>query len=395
MSEIETYISEAYYGQLPEFVELEKLFDSIIKKAKSDGLNKCNPNKYPENAKIQKIFTKLFGFKKSFLYWEPFVVANAYTQSLNCFLVFTDKKKVIQKRPDKGFYDSSHTILLTLYTSVGILECGLTARELVAIFLHEIGHNFDYSNYHKFEMILHSIVDWSIPYQIHKYKDVPNDMKLELHDNIKSQGDKIFNNQRKRDKLIELSKDSMRKYYKYLQRLAGFLGLFTAIPELALSFIFSPITPILNIGGEKSEIFADSFATAYGYGSDLISALGKLQDFSSWYNPKSPVSKFLLDMGQMMNELTIAMMGEVHGTDMKRCKECLKKLKHDLKTNDFPPELEKELVEEINKMTKIYKTFYKFQPGDRLKITKMYRKMIAIVFRGNPSITKFFGTHKV
>nr|DAE26519.1 MAG TPA: hypothetical protein [Myoviridae sp. ctaOv25] len=395
MNEIETYVSEAYYGQLPEFAELEKLFDSIIKKAKSDGYNKCNPNKYPENAKIQKIFTKLFGFKKSFLYWEPFAVANAYTVSLNAFLVFTDKKKMIEKRPDKGFYDTSHTVLLTVYVSTGLFETGLTARELLAVILHEIGHNFDYSNYHKFEMILWSLVNWAIPIEIANYKNNTNDVKTDMYIKISDQGDAIYKNQKKRDAMIKRMKLDERNYYKYQKRLRGLIMTLTGFIQLPVSIILSPITPILNIGGEKSEIFADSFATAYGYGTELMSALNKLQDHTAIYDPKSPVSRFLLDMGTLMGEVMQLGTGEVHGTDMKRCKECLKKLKHDLRTNDFPPELKQELVEEINRLTRVYKSYYKIEPGDRLKITKMYRKMIALVFQGNPSITKFLGTHKV
>lgn len=395
MDEVKNYVSEAYYGKLPEFVELEELFDSLIKKAKVDKYNKCNPNKYPENAKIQKIFSKLFGFKKSFLYWEPFTTANAYTYSLNAFLVFTDKKKMIEKRPETGFYDSSHNILLTVYVSVGLLELGLSARELIAIILHEIGHNFDYSNYHKFEMILWSIFNWSIPIEIANYKNNTNDMKNDMYIKITDQGDDIYKHQKKRDAMIKRMKQNEQKYYKYTKRLNGFIFTLTGFIYVPISILLSPITPIFNIGGEKSEIFADSFATAYGYGTELMDALGKLQDGTSVYNPKSPVSRFLLDMGTLMGEVMQLTTGEVHGTDMKRCKECIKKLKHDLKTNDFPPELKEELVEEINRLTRIYKSFYKIESGDRLKITKMYRKMIALVFQGNPSITKFLGTHKV
>lgn len=395
MSENEVYLSEAYYGKLPEFVELEKAFEGLIKRAKADDYRKCNPNKYPENKKIQKIFTKVFGFKESFLYWEPFAVANAYTYSLNAFLVFTDKKKLIEKRPDKGFYDTSHDTLLTVYVSTGLLEKELSARELIAVILHEIGHNFDYSNYHKFQMILWSIFDWAIPGEIASNKNNTNDMKDAFYIKISEEGDKIYKNQRKRNLLARRMKDQERKYYKWSKRLDGFIGTLILPFQIVIFLLFSPIEPIFNIGGEKSEIFADSFATAYGYGSELMSALNKLQDFSDVYNPKSPVSRFLLDMGQLTSEIVILASGEVHGTDMKRCKECLKKLKHDLKTNDFPPEMKKELVEEINKMTLIYKSYYKLEPGDRYKITKTFRKMVAFIFQGNPSITKFFGTHKV
>ena len=144
---MDNYVQEAYYGKLPEFDELESLFDSVIKKANKEGLNRCNPNKYPEQKKICKIFSKLFGFKETLFYWEPFYAANAYTYSLNVFMVYTDKKKLIQKRQDKGFYDSSHSIILSVYITTGLLHKNMSARELIAVILHEIGHNFDYLQY--------------------------------------------------------------------------------------------------------------------------------------------------------------------------------------------------------------------------------------------------------
>ena len=70
-------IQEAYYGKLPEFEMIEELLTNIIEKVKKDP-KKCNPNKYPEMKKIQKLFTKIFGFKKSIIYWEPYNYEDAY-----------------------------------------------------------------------------------------------------------------------------------------------------------------------------------------------------------------------------------------------------------------------------------------------------------------------------
>ena len=62
--EVKGYLmQEAYYGKLPEFNEMEKLFDSIIARVKKEK-EKSNPNKYPEMKKISKLFCKIFGFKK-------------------------------------------------------------------------------------------------------------------------------------------------------------------------------------------------------------------------------------------------------------------------------------------------------------------------------------------
>ena len=82
-NEVKGYLMlEAYYGKLPEFNEMEKLFDSIIARVKKEK-EKSNPNKYPEMKKISKLFCKIFGFKKAIIHWKTFNEENAYTISLN------------------------------------------------------------------------------------------------------------------------------------------------------------------------------------------------------------------------------------------------------------------------------------------------------------------------
>lgn len=388
------YVQEAYYGKLPEFEKLEALFDKVIAKANKDGIGKCNPNKYPEQKKICEVFSKLFGFKKSIIYWEPYYMANAYTYSLNVFMVYSDKKKLIEKKPERGFYDTSHSIVLTVYISVGLLEKKLSSREMIAVILHEIGHNFDYSNYHKFEAALYAIGSLGMDaFYIHKNKNRTNEMKMDVYDQISLDDDTIYKSQKKRDQINTRMRNSEKNYYK--NRVVDGFFAFINIPIYLLCGLFSPILQITNIAGKKGELFADSFATAYGYGEELISALNKFEDNKPIWNPKSPIQKFFFDLGKLEIEISTSIFAEVHGTNMERCQECIEKLKWDLKHNDFSPELKEELVEEINKMTAQYKAYTQLEKDDQLKITKMYRKVIAVLFHGKPNIQKFFKRNKV
>lgn len=393
---MENYVQEAYYGKLPEFEELEVLFEKLIKQAKRDGIDKCNPNKYPEHEKICKIFSKLFGFKKSYIYWEPFYQANAYTYSMNIFMVYTDKKKLIEKRPDKGFYDSSHSIVLTVYITTGLLHKNMKARELIAIILHEIGHNFDYSNYHKFQAVLYALVSFgSSAMQIHKQKNKTNDMKEDFLLQTQMNEKEYWEYQIKRDKINKKMKEWEEKSYKKNQILRGIKFPLT-LPIKLIYFIFSPISQIGTLSGKKGELFADSFATAYGYGQDLINALQKFEDNRPIYNPKSPITKFFFDLGKLSWEMSINIYAEVHGTNMERCQECIEKLRWDLEHNDFPPALKKELINEINSLTQMYKSFYTISTDDsRYPITKLYRKYINKIWGGRPNLSKFLKRNKV
>ena len=82
---------EAYYGKLPEFEEIEKCFGIIQEKARKEGYN-SNPNKYPETKRIQNLFSKVFGLKKTIFYWVPSNVVNAYTVTVYSFMLFGESK---------------------------------------------------------------------------------------------------------------------------------------------------------------------------------------------------------------------------------------------------------------------------------------------------------------
>lgn len=386
-------VQEAYYGQLPEFETMEKLFNTIIEKAKKEG-TKCNPNKYPEMKTVLKLFCKVFGFKKSLIYWEPFdSMDNAYTYSLNAFIVFSDKKKFIEKRSN-GFYDSSNSIILTLFISTGLIFSDLTAREIIAIILHEIGHNFDYSNYHKFNAIMACVLSFGMDaFTIHENKNKTNDIKERVTRDKTKEDDKIYGDQKRRDRMNRAYKKHVGDYFKN-RAIKDFIFMPINTVCNLVNFVFSPFFNVLQLAGKKSEIFSDSFATAYGYGSELVSSLEKISAPQKYYDPKSPVMRFFMDLSNLQSEITTSLL-DVHGTNQERCYECLKKLKHDLKTNDFNPELKEELEKEIESMNAMYKEFFKFKPNERLVITKIARRICSIVFRNAPNIQKLFPTHKV
>lgn len=386
--------SEAYYGKIPEFIVLEKLFDKVIEKVNAEGLRKANPNKYKEMRQIEDIFKSVFGFKKATIYWEPFITPNAYTYSFNVLLIYSDKKKYIEKT-DKGFYDNSKSTTLAVFGYMGLFELGLSSRELTAIILHEIGHNFDMSPYHKIDCILNNIFSLgAYGRDLKKKKNKIDELRDDVIEDISTDGDKIYNNQKRRDKLSKNYEEAEKNSRKLSTILEIFTFPINSFNNFA-AFLMMPLTNIFLISGKKGELFADSFATAYGYGTELISGLDKLDNSGTkYYNPKSRIMRFLTDLQTMQFEVLIALT-DVHGTTHERCQECIEKLRWDLSHNDFPPELKQELINEINKMTSQYKQLSTFDEHERLKLTKISRKLISTIFNGKPNLIKFLKRHKV
>jgi len=386
----EIIVNEAYYGKLPEFIEIEKLFESMSNKMKVDP-KKCNPNKYPENKKVEKLFCKVFGFKKTYLYWEPFNQANGYTLSLNSLILFSDKKNAIIKRSDTGFYDESGKSILTVYLSNGlILRDGLTPPELTATILHEIGHNFDISKFHLIEYMIDAVKTLGTSVKEYGKLDIDK-VKEDYYDKTSDENDYYYNHSTKRDHYNKITDKRLASMYKINTWLSGIL----AIHTINFTIAFSPFLQFARLGSKKSEIFADSFASAYGYSVDLISALKKLdKEKELYYKPKTGFTRFLYDLDNFNTEVFLAF-SDCHGMNQERCKDCLKKLNWDLNHNDFPPELKQELINKINETKKIYDSFVDKSEYDRMPITRAWHIIVKTIFGGRVGLAKFFPRHQV
>jgi hypothetical protein len=388
------YFTEAYYGKLPEFETVEKALDVMIAKARKEGTTKTNPNKYPENAIIQNTFKKVFGLKKMILYWVPAPVVNAYTISIYSYMMFGESKDFIEKRSDRGFYDTSGRSVLTVYMYTSVLSepIDMTGKELLAVILHEFGHNFDYSRFHMIEFLTDAILngsDFLTDVQVHKTIEDMNDIKLDYLDEVKKDAEHLYKNPKERKENEEKYKKALDQYlntksYSRIVKMT-FKNLVTAIFHLPIQ--------IYHLAGKKSELFADSFATSYGYGQDLMSGLEKLN------NPQVPLKtgkgiEIFRDLDNCIEEIFVGI-NEIHGTHQERCKAQLKKLKADIKNGDYPPELHDELVEEYEKMKERYHSIIFATPDDQYRITKTWRKICAVIFGGAPNIAKFFKANRV
>ena len=386
---------EAYYGKLPEFEEIEKCFGIIQEKARKEGYN-SNPNKYPETKRIQNLFSKVFGLKKTIFYWVPSNVVNAYTVTVYSFMLFGESKDYIEKRKDKGFYDTSGRSVFTVYAYTGLLqkEVGLTPKELTSILLHEFGHNFDYSKYHMISFLLDVIVDPTFIYTVNANKTIEdhNDVKTDYLKEVRNEYDSLYKDKKARKRKDDSYRKALEKALNkgVFAQTISFLMKFATLPAVAI--IGLPIQ-LLSLDGKKGELFADSFATAYGYGSDLISGLEKLG------NTTVPVKHtkaldILRDLNSCMDEIFNGIL-EIHGSNQERCRATIKKLEADIKSGDYPPELKEELYLELDKMKERYHQMMTISPEDTNKIQKVWRKICNIIFRGAPNIAKFFKANRV
>lgn len=389
---------EAYYGKLPEFEEIEKLLGIMMRKARKDPM-KANPNKWEENAKIQKLFCKVFGFKSTYIYWIPRNTPNAFTITLYSLMLFGDTKDFIEKRSDRGFYDSSKTSVLTVYGYTGLLldELNLTPRELLAIILHEIGHNFDFSAYHLISYWINNIATLGLSglwTRRHKAVEDLADEKMKYYYQYKDTFDEEYEDQKTREEIAAKEKKAMDRYRNRGKVTMTLEALMTLITTMFYAPAAIPIQ-LLNLDGKMGELFADSFAVSYGYGEELITSLEKLGGDNGFkYKDNGPTATFLRDLNATLAEIFNGMV-EIHGSNQERAKESLKKLKVDLKTSDYPPGMKAELEKEIQRLESYYNTLISASDGEKMTIQKRWRRFCEKFFGGSLSISRIFKQNKV
>lgn len=384
----EDEFNEEYIGRLPEFIKVAELFDKMIEKAKEDP-KKMNPNSWKENEQICTILAKVFGLKRVWFYWVPHDMRNAYTVTIHSFLVLGDSKELVEYRPGRGFYDTSHRSVFTIYGYCGLLleETKMTGSELLAIFLHELGHNFDYSPYHHVSLLTEVAIKAG-----GSTIDQNNKVKMDYYDQVTDTYDPYYDGKRGNERREKERARYQKAIERYLNSglLKNFLSSVANIIALPMWAIVSIPTQLSGLGDKKGEQFADSFATAYGYGPELISALIKLGTYDNVkVTNAGRATVFFRDLNNCLNEIINGLI-ECHGTDQERCKDCILKLRKDLANSDYPKDMKKDLEVEIDRLEQMYIAYMTTNPVDRDKITKSWRRLCDKVFGGKFNIAKWF-----
>jgi hypothetical protein len=383
---METSFNEEYIGQVPEFDKIAELFDAMIVKARKTPKT-INPNNLPENKAIEKIFKKFFGFKAYHLYWIPSDTRNAFTFTSSMMRAGERGEKIFERKPGHGFYDTEHQCKVYMMSYAGLLlkDANLTGKEFTAIFLHEIGHNCDWAPF----MHMNILTKLYLAMYNKKAVDYHNEIKDETYKMFKAEYDKIYNDPKER----KAQRERDDRYYDVrinslpLHVINGLINLTINITSGTLLTI--PIQ-LLNADSKKSEQFADSFAVAYGLGPELMSGLGKLGDYSKYVRKTDPLHNLFRDFDSAQSEI-YAVLFDCHSSDQQRCKDCIVKLRKDLKSGDYPPEMKSDLLDELHELENEYNQILSGGPP----LVRGWRRFIDIFFGGRLDFTRIFGQHQM
>ena len=284
-------INEVYFGKTKDIQELQyylaqwraNAFDSrnIIKRYNSD----------PWRIKFEDKMCDIFGFANYELLVVPEKIVNAYTYNIGTRFDITGGKlqKAVMTTKDGFKYDKSYKFSCITRVYEGIfLNDNINDAEVLAIILHEIGHNFQevmnekslaFTSIEKTIDIINHIMR-AISGNIQELINLPffmlNNTNAMSNINIKINRI-IYNN--KILSSIQNTKDFLTGKINSLFRWISLVMVIPSYISIILGNIINSLNPLsifLNSIQYNDEKLADSFATMYGYGPELSSGLGKI-----------------------------------------------------------------------------------------------------------------------
>ena len=428
---------EAFYGKDARFAKCEDTLQDLRNLCTVNGksihvpkLSTKEPNKV-----LEKQIADIFGFKDVMIHWDVSKVMVRSNYTLPTSHIIKGVKAIADGRIaeegsifslSKHPYDESHTMVCVMDISQSLFEI-MSNAEILAIMIHEIGHNFEVNPYAFIRDSLKMAATLlSIPKLLSLFapKNIKEALTVAGLDES-SVGKYLINAAatviQNSSSIIwnVLSLDALKKVglamsnlWDYIvQRIPGMTSISNAFGYIArgitrwtqkyfaplqalglpLYVIASPIYHIASISTFKGEKFADSVAAAFGYGVPLSSALNKLEDYfltnktGDYYKNANGFQRFLYGLGRVNIEMLEMCMND-HGSAFQRTGNMLKMLEKDLASSDLDPEQKAALKIEIDSLRATYEKFISSSPEERSNLAIAMRSFINKHFGNDISI---------
>lgn len=393
----ENYLQEVYFGKTPEILALENQLDKFRSRYLGNyPLGTYTINDDSELLKFNRMLEKQFGFGCVSINIISNMMENMFTLPIDMrFDVFNTNKKLIANKSTFKFDKSAdYTCIINIYTGI-IFNPNYSSAEVMALILHEIGHNFyaainDCAGLAKLYSVLkiaNDIYNKIVPaiFLKNTIKNIPiigdtladnietnitkdalktlaidvvsqqnwfQSFIIKLNDFIKEKTyliNLIFNII---DIINSIKTTVVQTVYTFGNLISlGNLQLLTSImtKSTALANPFTYITLPIAYQDERS---ADNFVTMYGYAGELSSALQKIS--SKKESPSKmletfnniPIISNIYALNCSAADIILSIFDE-HPTELSRCQDQIMMLKRELSKSDIDPKMKKAIISDI------------------------------------------------
>ena len=380
-------INEAYIGKTGPLLEIERQIGRFRSKYMGQIIGKDECNEDIELIKLNRMFEKFTGFTPFCLGITTENVFNAFTYPVGArFDITTDLSKDIKVSNKEVKMDpKKEYCLITFIYSGLIFNPKFTDGEILAILLHEIGHNFGGGVIPQLGCLdlmykVQTFICTCLTFGIGGLTGSNYGVKL-----AKKFKDEMMSNKFIRD--ITRTFVNFRSIVHFInQTIEAFASVinvldislvFRYVQYVAQECLFNPVRILQRILGYSSENFADQYATMYGYGPELTSALNKMH----FNNPSEvkqaiqeiPILGALYGIQEILFHIIISPI-EPHPLTPRRLKLVLETLEEELKDTKLDPKAKKRILNDIKRLKEQAEEYNKASKNcaDANSIRKLY-----------------------
>lgn len=373
----QSIINEAYYIN-KNLQEALRYLSITRSKVFNNELTIKNVNTCEEMDKFNRLIEKTFGFENFALYLESDNISfNAYTVPLTSkFDVPLNIRKYTIYDKDGIRYKKEAKFSTMVWIHWSLFKNDVfTDREIMAIILHEIGHNF--SNTINDDMyglsalskvinflsiILLSIMSIKNPFGVEakvlvSTSNTVQRFCIEVNNKIRKNNPEIVNSIYFIKDVVANIKGIVTEINIAQVFLLSLFGLPVAqmaynILRIITTKVTNPILLVKLILGYKDEKLSDNFATMYTYGADLSSALIKMEEeghgykVSKFINTKTGLLGSYYNLMTLIIEILLTPFDE-HPTTIARVNNQLIYMEKELNKKDIDRNIKKKLEKDI------------------------------------------------
>lgn len=371
-----TLLNEVYFGETKEIRKMQNLLSIIRKKCIDDSvfpqINSCD-----EIQEFNRLGEDAFGFKVFCFSIMQTPVENAFALPISSTFKGIEHKKYFAPTTTGMKYKKEANYCALLFITSGLFtNIKYSDREIMAILLHEIGHNFS-ANFNEITNIQQSLAPVTIlleaishvlAFETDKLSGDLTAMALSTNTirTLYAEIDKFINT---RLKVLGMTRDSMIKFCQIIKNFNKFiyktLGKYEIVKLAKEANIISkqikkvitgslkllnPVNLILPLTKYDNEKLADNFPTMYGYGEDIGTAVTKLElydkDERTALFDKIPIVMQIVNILQVPASIS-GMIFDCHPRAMERMLDQLYYLQRELDKQNLDPKMRKEISSQV------------------------------------------------